>query len=581
MPSRRQFLALGAAAGAATVLPAPLAAHAATPGAPPRAPLAPEAPREDVTVEDIAHAETVLGLSFRPEQRELMLPDVNWRRGTYETIRENEPPNHVAPLLAPDFPAPPAPRGPMRVRIPERVRMTPSEADLAFASLPELAALLRARRVSSVELTELFLGRLKRYDPELKVVISLLEERAMNTARARDADLARGLDRGPLHGIPYGAKDLLAARGARTTWGAEPYREQVIDEDAAVVELLEASGAVLVAKLSLGALAWGDVWFGGRTNSPWDVEEGSSGSSAGPGAAVAAGLVPFAIGSETYGSIVSPSTRNGVTGHRPTFGRVSTRGAMALCWSLDKLGPMTRSAEDAALVFDAVRDVGTARGDLGFPFDGASGVQGVRVGYVPALFEGDDAGARADRATLDVLRGLGVDLVEVALPNGPEATACMDMTVTAEAAAAFDGLTRSGDVDQLVRQERFAWPNTFRHGRLIPAVEYINAQRIRQRLVQETEAAFGAVSAIVTPTFGGSQLALTNLTGHPAVCIPNGFFPLEAEDGTPLAPEAAARRTPHSITFLGPLYGDHAPLVLAHAVQGATDWSRQRPPVGA
>ncbi len=312
MHSRRRFLALGATAtAAAAVLPAPLAAHATTPGAPPLRPLAPEAgspqaARIDLTVDDLAHAETVIGLEFRPEQREMMLPDVQSRLDSYAAIRANEPANSVEPILALHLPAPPAPLGPMRVRIPERVRMTPSEADLAFASLPELGALLRARRVSSVELTTLFLNRLKRYDPQLQVVISLLEERAMQTARERDADLARGLDRGPLHGIPYGAKDLLAARGARTTWGAEPYRGQTLDEDAAVVELLEASGAVLVAKLTLGALAWGDVWYGGTTKNPWNVEQGASGSSAGPGSAVAAGLVPFAIGSETYGSIVSP-----------------------------------------------------------------------------------------------------------------------------------------------------------------------------------------------------------------------------------------------------------------------------------
>lgn len=572
MSTRRHFLALGAAAGAASMLPAPLAAHAATPGAPPTSrPLAPEA----LTVDDLAHAETVIGLSFRPEQRELMLPNVSERLENYAAIRASEPANSVEPVLTLDLPAPPEPLAGMTVRIPSRVGFTPSETDLAFASIPELAALLRARRVSSVELTQLALSRLERFDPQLKATVSLLEDRALATARERDDDLARGLDLGPLHGIPYGAKDLLAARGAKTTWGAMPFREQVIDEDAAVVELLEASGAVLVAKLSLGALAWGDVWFDGRTNNPWNVEQGSSGSSAGPGSAVAAGLVPFAIGSETYGSIVSPSTRNGVSGHRPTFGRVPTRGAMALSWSLDKLGPMARSAQDCALVFDALRDVDTGVGDRGFPFDPASGARGMRVGYVPAHFEREDAGGDADRETLAVLRGLGVDLVEVALPSGDEVGAVMDLTVTAEAAAAFDGLTRSGGVDQMVRQERFAWPNSFRHGRLIPAVEYINAQRIRRRLIDETEAVLQSVDAMVAPSFAGSQLALTNLTGHPAVCVPNGFFPLEdAEEGM------EDRRSPHSISFLGSLYADHAPLALAHAVQRETDWHRQRPPVG-
>ena len=579
MPTRRHVLALGAAGAAAAVLPPPLAAHARAPGAPHAWPPAPEGRRrddltvDDLTVDDLACAERVIGLAFRPEQREMMLPDVQGRLASYEAIRENEPPNAAEPVLTMDLPEPPGFAGGMRVRIPTRVSHTPAETDLAFASIPELAALLRARRVSSVELTRMALARLKRFDPQLKTTVSLLEERAMETARARDADLARGVDLGPLHGIPYGAKDLLSARGAPTTWGATPYQDQVIDEDAAAVELLEASGAVLVAKLTLGALAWGDVWFGGRTNNPWNTEQGSSGSSAGPGAAVAAGLVPFAIGSETYGSIVSPSTRNGVTGHRPTFGRVSTRGAMALAWSLDKLGPMARSAEDCALVFDAIRDVGTARGDAGFPYDGASGARSRRVGYVPAHFEGD--GAAADRETLDVLRRLGAELVEVALPDGPEVGACMDLTVTVEAATAFDGLTRSGGVDALVRQERFAWPNTFRHGRLVPAVEYLNAQRIRRRLQAETEAALAGVDALVAPSFAGSQLALTNLTGHPAVCVPNGLAPLaDAEPGDP-------RRTPRSVTFVGALHADHAPLEIAAAVQAATDWHRQRPPVGA
>lgn len=571
MPSRRDFLAFGAAAGAASLLPPPLAAHAATPGAPPASAL----PVPDLTTEDIAHAERVIGLEFRPEQRELLLPDAQYRLGVYETIRQQEPANNVAPALLLDLPAPPPPRGPMRTRIPARVTSTPSETDLAFASIPELAALLRARRVSSVELTQLALDRLQRFDPQLKATVSLLEDRALRTARQRDEDLARGVDLGPLHGIPYGAKDLLAAQGAPTTWGATPYREQRFEEDAAVVQLLDAAGAVLVAKLTLGALAWGDVWFGGRTSNPWNVEQGSSGSSAGPGAAVAAGLVPFAIGSETYGSIVSPSTRNGVTGHRPTYGRVPTRGAMALAWSLDKLGPMARSAEDAAIVFDAVRDVETAHGDLGFPFDPAEDLRDIRLGYVPGLFdEAEGAGGDADRESLRVLRDLGADLVPVALPDGPEVSAVMDLTVTVEAAAAFDGLTRSGRVDELVRQERFAWPNTFRHGRLIPAVEYLNAQRIRRRLADQTEAVLQEVHALVTPSVSGTQLALTNLTGHPAVAVPNGFFPVEGAD------PADPRRQPHSLTFVGRLYADHAALRAAHAYQRATAFHRMRPPVG-
>ncbi|WP_420454972.1 amidase [Rubrivirga sp.] len=570
MTDRRRFLASAGlfAAGAAwpaSALPAPLDAHRLGPGAPPADGL-----RPDLTVADLACAEAVQGLAFSDADRALMLDDVAERLDSLAAIRDAEPPNGVPPALVLDLGLSGRERpGPGPGAVVPRPALTARPADdrdLAFASIPELGALLRSGAVTSVGLTELFLGRLRQFDPVLQAVVTLTTDRALDTARARDRELAAGVDRGPLHGIPYGAKDLLAARSAPTTWGAEPYREQVLDEDAVVVRRLEEAGAVLVAKLTLGALAWGDVWFGGTTKNPWNPDQGASGSSAGPGAAVAAGLVPFAIGSETLGSIVSPSTRNGVTGLRPTFGRVPTTGAMALSWSMDKLGPMTRSAVDAALVFDAIRGPETGE-DAAFPFRPDSPLADLRVGVVPP--EGDDAGVQADRETLAVLSRLGVRPVEVAWPDRLPVGA-LRLILEAEAAAAFDGLTRSRGTDRLVRQERNAWPNVFRHARFIPAVEYINANRIRTQLMRAMTDLMDRVDVLVTPSFNDGLL-ITNLTGHPAVAIPNALLPV---DGFP------DRRQPHSITFVAPLWHEHHALRLAHAVQEATDHHRQRPPVG-
>jgi len=441
-------------------------------------------------------------------------------------------------------------------------------------TVAELSYLLKTRQVRSVELTELYLARLKRYDPVLKAVITYTEERAMAQAQQADEELDAGHWRGPLHGVPYGAKDLLAVPGYRTTWGAKPYENQVLDVTAAVIEKLDAAGAVLVAKLTLGALAWGDVWFGGQTKNPWNIEQGSSGSSAGPGAAVAAGLVPFAIGSETLGSIVSPSTRNGVTGHRPTFGAVSRYGAMTLAWTMDKLGPMARSAEDCALVFDAIRghdprDPSTR--DMPFPFDPTFDVRQLRVGYLAEAFEADYENREADRQTLQVLRELGIDLKPIRLPDDLPVSAML-MTLEVEAAAAFDELTRTGGVDQMVRQGRNTWPHVFRVARFVPAVELLQANRIRTLLMQRMAEVFREVDVFVSPTFGGGTLQITNLTGHPCVCVPNAFHPLK---DNPLSP----RRRPGSITFIGGLYRDAEVLMLAHAYQQATDFHRRRPPI--
>jgi Asp-tRNA(Asn)/Glu-tRNA(Gln) amidotransferase A subunit family amidase len=434
--------------------------------------------------------------------------------------------------------------------------------DVAFWSVGDLAELIRTRQVTSAELTRMYLDRLKRYGTTLECVVTLTEERAMAQARAADQEIARGKYRGPLHGIPYGAKDLLAVEGTKTTWGAAPYKEQVIDDTATVIRKLDDAGAVLVAKLTLGALAWGDVWFGGKTRNPWNIEEGSSGSSAGSASATAAGLVAFALGTETWGSIVSPSTVCGTTGLRPTYGRVSRAGAMALSWSMDKIGPICRNVEDCAIVFDAIRGAdGIDPAVVDGPFAYRPGVQleTVKIGYVKSLFDADYPTQAQDSTTLDKLRELGATLVPIELPEVPvQPLACI---LSAEAAAAFDELTRSNRDDLLVRQVKAAWPNTFRGARFIPAVEYIQANRIRTLVMREMEKL--DVDVYLTPSFGGDNLLLTNLTGHPCVVLPNGF-----DD----------KGKPTSITFMGRLYGDATLLEVAKVYQDATDFHKKRPP---
>jgi Asp-tRNA(Asn)/Glu-tRNA(Gln) amidotransferase A subunit family amidase len=394
----------------------------------------------------------------------------------------------------------------------------------------------------------------------VRCAVPLPRARAPAQAAELDHELAAGKERGSLHGIPWVAKDLLAVKGHPTTWGTEPYREQRLERDAAVVERLDAAGAVLIAKVSLGELAWGDVWFGGKTRNPWKLDQGSSGSSAGSASAVAAGCAPFAIGSETYGSIVSPSTACGNSSLRPTFGRVSRYGAMTLCWSLDKLGPITRSAWDAALVMEAIegfdpRDPSTV--DVPFSPPVLADVKGWKVGVPRGAFDGD--GARC-KTVLDELRSLGVELVELDLPRYPVDE--MMIVLTAEAGAAFDDFSRGDGDDRMARQERHAWPNTFRHAQLIPAVDYIRANRLRTLLVRDMEAALADVHALVHPSFALSLLAATNLSGHPTFVAPCGF----REDGTP-----------YSISYTGKLFGDADVLALAAAWQAATDHEDRHP----
>ena len=521
-----------------------------------------------ITRQVVAAAEKLIGLHFSDAERDSLLENVRELTKRYEQIRAQPLNNAVSPALQFN-PIPvgktfettqkPIDWGPApEVTMPERFE------DLAYYSVRELAELLRTRQVTSTQLTRLYLNRLKKYDPQLKCVITLTEDLALQQARRADEEIAAGHYRGPLHGIPFGAKDLLAVRGYPTTWGAMPYKDQVIDQTATVVKKLEDAGAVLVAKLSLGALAWGDVWYGGKTRNPWNLKQGSSGSSAGSAAATSAGLVAFAIGSETWGSIVSPSTRCAVTGLRPTYGRVSRHGAMALSWSMDKLGPIARSAEDCALIFEAIRGpdgLDQTVVDLPFNYNANLDLHTLRVGYLPQEFEKDSVRQQANQAALEKLQQMGIELIPVHLPKIP--VYALSFILDAEAAAAFDELTRNGRDSLMVRQIRNAWPNVFRAARFIPAVEYIQANRLRHVLIQEMNKIFQTVDVYVAPPFG-KNLLLTNLTGHPCVVVPNG---------------RDAQGNWASLTFIGDLYDEASILALARAYQQATGFHRLHPPL--
>jgi Asp-tRNA(Asn)/Glu-tRNA(Gln) amidotransferase A subunit family amidase len=449
--------------------------------------------------------------------------------------------------------------------------------EAAFYSVRQLAELVRRKKVSSLDLTQMYLARLKRFDPMLHFVVTLTEDRAVAHAKEADREIVAGRYRGPLHGIPWGAKDLLAVKGYPTTWGAGGFERQSFEDDATVVKRLDAAGAVLIAKLTLGALAMGDVWFGGMTRNPWKPDQGSSGSSAGSASATAAGCVAFAIGSETLGSISSPSTRCGATGLRPTFGRVPRTGAMALSWSMDKLGPICRSVEDCAIVLNAIYgpdDNDRTVHDYAFNWDPDLDIRKLHIGYVKEDFEHkaspeekpEDTARRLemkkfDEASLDILRNqLKIELIPVELPKLP--WGAMRPILVAEAAAAFDDLTRSGRDKLLTAQGKDDWPNTFRSARFIPAVEYLNGNRARMMGLERMAEIFRKVDVIVAPTFS-TQLLVTNLTGHPALILPSGF---REKDGTPV-----------SITFLGNLFGEASLLAVARAWEQATDFHSQHP----
>jgi Asp-tRNA(Asn)/Glu-tRNA(Gln) amidotransferase A subunit family amidase len=535
----------------------------------------PQQPPQRITKETLHAAEQLIGIELTDAQETMALPGVNRNLASYEALRKIDVPLDTEPATA----FHPAPPGKKFSAAKSKIRASKAQPpkfnsvdELAFCKVTELAELVRAKRVSPVELTKMYLARLKKYAPALLCVVTLTEELALKQAEEAEREIRRGKYRGPLHGIPCGVKDLFATKGIKTTWGAEPYRDQTIDYDSTVIERLREAGAVLVAKLSMGALAMGGRWFAGMTRNPWQPEDdriGSSGSSAGSASATSAGLVGFSIGTETLGSIVSPSSRCGVTGLRPTYGRVSRYGAMGLSWTMDKIGPICRGVEDCALVLDAIygpdgRDITV--GDAAFNWNPDRPLAQMRIGYVKAEFDnvGGNQSAGEERKkmyqeALDALRQAGAKLEPMELPQFFAQS--LRIILNAEAAAAFDDITRDGRVNQLSGQNAGDWPNSFRTSRFITAVEYIRAQRARTLLMREMDSLMSKWDVFVTPAPGSASLLITNLTGHPAVVTKCGFI----------------NGQPQAIMFTGNLYDEASPLRVALAYERATKWHTMRP----
>jgi Asp-tRNA(Asn)/Glu-tRNA(Gln) amidotransferase A subunit family amidase len=570
---RRSFVKLLPAVGAAS-LTAPYASASAASA---QRQQGPEAPQR-VSKEALHCAEALIGIELTDAQEAMALPGVNRNLNSYEALRKIEIPLDTEPAIA-FHPALPGKKFDVK---PTKFKLSKVEApkyssleELAFCTLTQLAELVRTRQVSPVELTKMYLERLKRYGPKLLCVITLTEELALKQAEEAEREIKRGRYRGPLHGIPCGVKDLFATKGIPTTWGAEPYRNQVIDYDATVIERLREAGAVLAAKLSMGALAQGGRWFAGMTRNPWQIEEdrtGSSGSSAGSASATSAGLVGFSLGTETLGSIVSPSSRCGVVGLRPTYGRVSRYGAMGLSWTMDKIGPICRGVEDCAAVLDAIygpdgRDLTV--GAVPFNWSPDRPLAQTRIGYVKTEFEqaqsqgqgqgqGGEERKKMYHEALEALRSAGAKLEPIELPRF--STQSLRIILNAEAAAAFDDITRDGRVNQLSGQSPNDWPNSFRTSRFIPAVEYLRAQRARTLLMRDMDQLMAKWDVFVAPT-GSASLLITNLTGHPAVVAPCGFL----------------NGLPQAIMFTGGLYDEAAPLRVALAFERATKWHTLHP----
>jgi Asp-tRNA(Asn)/Glu-tRNA(Gln) amidotransferase A subunit family amidase len=520
-----------------------------------------------ITAGMVAEAQKIIGLEFTPAQRDSMLNTLDNRVKQYQELRNLKMPNSVVPALNFNpipigFVAQDKTNGFKLSKI-AAVTLPADKDELAFYTVRQLAEFIRTKQITSVELTKFFLARLKKYDPKLLFVVSYTEEHALKKAAQADTEIKAGKYRGVLHGIPFGAKDLLSSVDSKTTFGAGPYKEQELHIDATVVKRLEDAGAILVAKLTLGELAQGDNWFGGITKNPWDITRGSSGSSAGSASTVSSGCLPFAIGSETLGSIVSPSTECGDTGLRPSFGRVSKYGAMALSWSMDKLGPITRSVEDAAIVFNAIQ--GTDPNDLStiaapFNYDGTGkDLKGWKIGYIKAPFSNKNLNPVNDSITLAKLKELGAELIPIEMPTIP--SSAIGLVLEAEAGAAFQELVLNHKDDMLIRQGKGAWPNTFRAAQFIPAVEYIQANRARTLLIQEWYQKLQGLDIYVAPSFS-SNLRLTNLTGNPCVVLPNGFN---------------SKGLPTSITFMGQLFGEGKVLEAARIYQQATDFHKKHP----
>lgn len=517
---------------------------------------------------NIASAEKLIGLNFSAAQRDSMQDGLKDYLRDYGYFHRMVPHNNLP--MAMDFdPVLPGMKFPVRQdpinwKIPLNVSLPANRNDLAFYSILQLASLLKHKKISAVELTRFFLDRLKKYGDTLHCVISLTPEIAMAQAESADRDLARGIYRGPLQGIPYGLKDLFAVSGTYTTWGTPPYRDQQIPEDAFVYTQLRKAGAVLVAKLSMGELAMDDVWFGGMTRDPWDLQRGSSGSSAGPASATTAGLVAFSIGTETWGSIVAPSAVCGATGLRPSFGSVSRSGAMTLAWSSDKIGPICRSAEDDAIVFAAIHGTdGLDRAARNIPFNYRESIplSKLRIAYAKNFIDTLPDSSPVKRVLFE-LKQAGATLIALDFPEIPHTSAVLGTIVGVESAAAFEELTLSHQDSLMVQQYKYSWPNLFRTSHFIPAVEYIEACRIRYRMMLQADSILDSYDVIVVPTYTGDQLALTNLTGHPVVILPDGF------DNQGL---------PESITFVGSLFGEARLLAAAKDYQDATPYNNHHP----
>jgi Asp-tRNA(Asn)/Glu-tRNA(Gln) amidotransferase A subunit family amidase len=582
MNTRRQFLITAplAALGAASCRSEPQSSRASAPpataGAPPTFGTGPLS-GPPVSAATFAEAEKLFQVTMTPAERDLAA--ASWRRSMAPLLERRTGPRKSAldaglspatqwnPVLNA---ASARPERDLFARSPtERAPLPSSDAEIAFAPVTRLSRWIEEKTLTSERLTNIYLHRIEQFDSKLRCVITLTRDLALTQARRADADIAAGHYRGPLHGIPYGVKDLLDTAGIATTYGAEPFRDRVPTADAAVVKRLTEAGAVLIAKLSLGALALNDIWFGGQTMNPWLLEEGASGSSAGPGAATAAGLVGFSIGSETGGSIVAPAMRCGVTGLRPTFGRVARTGAMTLCWSLDKLGPMTRSVEDAMLVLQTI--TGPDPGDVSsvpshLEFDATAPVAGLRVGYFPAWMKENPA-TDVDRAALETVRRTGMVAIEVTLPDWPYGS--LMPVLFAEAAAAFEELTLSGGVNALKVQVPDAWPNLFRQARFLSAVDFVQADRFRRRVAIEMARLFSQVDLLLVPSLRDEMLTLSNFTGHPSLTLRAGFVNVSEarsdwapDPNNPLVKFSPPRRVPHGVTLLGRLF-DEGPVARA------------------
>jgi Asp-tRNA(Asn)/Glu-tRNA(Gln) amidotransferase A subunit family amidase len=593
--SRRQFLNRASAAfmAALNACRKPSQDSAALPpGAPPAFGTAPDA-GPAVSASTFGEAEKLVQFELSPQDRQTAAG--NWRKAMaplYERRtgpRKFFPPPSIAPatrwdLMLPGLEA--GPGGDRFVRTPNaQVSLPSSDKEIAFAPVSQLSRWIEARQLTSERLTHIYLDRLKQFDPKLRCVITLTSDLALSQAQQADREIAAGHYRGPLHGIPWGSKDLLDTAGIPTTYGAEPYRNRVPAQDAVVVKRLHEAGAVLVAKLSLGALALNDIWFGGQTVNPWLLEEGASGSSAGPGAATAAGLVGFSIGSETGGSIVSPSMRCGVTGLRPTYGRVPRTGAMTLCWSLDKLGPMTRGVEDGLLVLQAISgpdpgDVSSVSSHL--DFEASAGVTGLRVGYFPSWMKEAPA-TDVDRAALETMRKLGMVPIEVSLPDWPYDS--LDLILFAEGAAAFEDLTLAGGLKELKAQVPDAWPNLFRQARFLSAVDFVQADRFRRSVAQEMARIFSQMDLLLVPSLRDEILTITNFTGHPSLTLRAGFVEVSEarsdwapDPAHPLPKFSPPRRVPHGVTLIGRLFDEGTIGRAGLAMERAFNVGAERPP---